>query len=372
VTTVTGDDIAALTQSLYAAVYDERGWPDAAAAIKRMIPARVLAIGVFEARTGGQQLLYGECEESYGEICFAPETENPVVGAPLGRVVSDVTLMSRREFERSVFFNNWLRPQGDRGFVAINTASQGRITGFFGGGCGFDQRPLEQEDLALLGRLTPLMTRVVNMRSQLGALRLAERNRTYDRLNIGMMVVDAHGRLLGINDTAENLLAGTSSGLGALRGVIEAGRSTTQLRRLLADAFAEPDGRYGLGGYMIVPPADGMGRGLAVTVAPMADAGLYGLPVGQAATIFVQPLDAGNPGNLEQRLAGLFGFTGKEAQVAGALIEGHSLKQAAEMLNISIHTARTHLAQLFVKTSTGQQSQLVALLARLISPDGGN
>lgn len=68
----------------------------------------------------------------------------------------------------------------------------------------------------------------------------------------------------------------------------------------------------------------------------------------------------------------MFGFTGKEAQVAGALIEGHSLKQAAEMLNISIHTARTHLAQLFVKTSTGQQSQLVALLARLISPDGGN
>lgn len=367
-TTVTADDIAALTQSLYAAVYDERGWPDAAAALKRMLPARVLAIGAFEARTGGQQLLYGECDDAYGEICFAPEVENPVVGAPLGRVVSDVTLMSRREFERSVFFNRWLRPQGDRGFLAINTANQGRITGFFGAGCGFDQRPVEQHDLTLLGRLTPLMTRVVNMRSDLGALRLAERNRTYDRLDIGMVLVDANGRLLGVNDTAEDVLTSPSSGLGALRGIIEAGRSTPQLRRLLADAFAEPDGRSGLGGYMIVPPADGPGRGLALTIAPMPDAGLYGLPVRRAAVVFIQQLDRRAPENLELRLGGLFGLTGKEARVAAALVQGHSLKQTAEMLHISIHTARTHLAQLFIKTSTQQQSQLVALLSMAMLP----
>ena len=140
-TAVTADDIVALTHRLYAAVYDERNWPDAAAAFKQMIPARILAVGVFEAGTGRQQLLYGECEDAYGEICFAPEVENPVVGAPPGRVLSDVTLMPRAEFERSVFFNRWLRPQGDRSFVAVTTASHGRFTGFFGASCGFDQRP---------------------------------------------------------------------------------------------------------------------------------------------------------------------------------------------------------------------------------------
>jgi len=367
-TAVTADDIVALTHRLYAAVYDERNWPDAAAAFKQMIPARILAVGVFEAGTGRQQLLYGECEDAYGEICFAPEVENPVVGAPPGRVLSDVTLMPRAEFERSVFFNRWLRPQGDRSFLAVTTASHGRFTGFFGASCGFDQRPVDEEDLTLLRRLTPLITRIGHMRSELGALRLTERHQTYDRLGIGMALVDAHGRLLSVNDTAERVLASRSAGLGALRGVLEAGHGTIRLRRLLADAFADPDGRHGLGGYMIVPAADGLGRGLALTVAPMPDAGLYGLPVRQAAVVFIQSLEPNAPMGLEQRLAGLFGLTRKEAQVAGALVLGCSLKQAAEMLQVSIHTVRTHLAQLFVKTGTQQQSQLVALLARATLP----
>lgn len=363
-TTVTSDDIAALTDALYAAVYDQHRWPDAAAILKQMIPAQIMAFGLFEAGTG-QLLLGDDCSDGYDQTCFARGTDNPMVHAQLGQLVSDITLMPRPEFERSAFFNEWLRPQGHRGFVALNTLRHGQVTGFFGACCRRDERALEESDLALLDRLTPLLAQVAQLRRQLGALRLSERHQTYDRVGIGIALADAAGRLLSLNDTADRLLAGPLTGLRARRGVLDAGRDTVKLRRLLADAFAEADGRHGLGGCMTVPDIDGPGRGVALTVAPMSDAGLYGLPVRKAAIIFIQPLDAAAPEHLAQRLTALFGLTGKEAQVAGALLQGYNLRQAAELLQVSIHTVRTHLAQLFIKTDTRQQSQLVALLARL-------
>ena len=64
----------------------------------------------------------------------------------------------------------------------------------------------------------------------------------------------------------------------------------------------------------------------------------------------------------------LFGLTPREAALAARLVCGETLRDAARARFISIHTARTQLAQLFAKTGTGQQSQLVALLLGAIPP----
>jgi len=61
-------------------------------------------------------------------------------------------------------------------------------------------------------------------------------------------------------------------------------------------------------------------------------------------------------------LKGLFDLSAAEAKLAAALSAGQSLKEAATARHISIPTARTQLAQIFGKTGTHQQSELVALL----------
>lgn len=61
-------------------------------------------------------------------------------------------------------------------------------------------------------------------------------------------------------------------------------------------------------------------------------------------------------------LRGLFDLSAAEAGLATDLAAGKSLKAAAEGRHIAMATARTHLSQIFRKTGTHQQSELVALL----------
>lgn len=61
-------------------------------------------------------------------------------------------------------------------------------------------------------------------------------------------------------------------------------------------------------------------------------------------------------------LRGLFDLTAAEAKLAGFLAAGQSLAEAAAQRGVSLPTARSQLAQIFRKTGTRQQSELVALL----------
>jgi DNA-binding CsgD family transcriptional regulator len=61
-------------------------------------------------------------------------------------------------------------------------------------------------------------------------------------------------------------------------------------------------------------------------------------------------------------LSGLFDLTPAEAKLAASLSSGQTLKAAAEQSGIKFATARSYLEQIFRKTGSSQQSQLVALL----------
>jgi len=64
----------------------------------------------------------------------------------------------------------------------------------------------------------------------------------------------------------------------------------------------------------------------------------------------------------------LFGLTPAESRLAGILMKGKSLAQAAEELDSSIATVRTHLKRIFSKTGTCRQPQLVYLLLTSLAP----
>jgi len=61
-------------------------------------------------------------------------------------------------------------------------------------------------------------------------------------------------------------------------------------------------------------------------------------------------------------LSGLFDLSPSEAKLAVSLAAGTPLKMAAAASDIKFSTARAYLEQIFRKTGTNQQSQLVALL----------
>jgi DNA-binding CsgD family transcriptional regulator len=84
----------------------------------------------------------------------------------------------------------------------------------------------------------------------------------------------------------------------------------------------------------------------------------------ETSTVILLDLDAHpepTPGTLQR----LFGFTAAETQLAIELARGRNLLDIARSRRLSRTTIRSHLAALFVKTQTGRQSELVALLGRV-------
>jgi DNA-binding CsgD family transcriptional regulator len=61
--------------------------------------------------------------------------------------------------------------------------------------------------------------------------------------------------------------------------------------------------------------------------------------------------------------SGLYGLTPAEARLATALLRTGSVPDAARSTSISIHTARSHLKELYRKTGSRGQAELVRLLA---------
>ncbi|WP_238273027.1 helix-turn-helix transcriptional regulator [Methylobacterium cerastii] len=68
-----------------------------------------------------------------------------------------------------------------------------------------------------------------------------------------------------------------------------------------------------------------------------------------------------SPATLER----IFGLTRTEAKLAVLLASGASTSEAAGLQGVSVATARSQLAAIFVKTRTTRQAELVRLLVRL-------
>ncbi len=66
-----------------------------------------------------------------------------------------------------------------------------------------------------------------------------------------------------------------------------------------------------------------------------------------------------------ERAIGLFGLTSAEAVLCRRLMHGDTIETHAEALGLSPWTVRTHLRNVFGKTGTSRQAELVALLYRL-------
>jgi DNA-binding CsgD family transcriptional regulator len=65
----------------------------------------------------------------------------------------------------------------------------------------------------------------------------------------------------------------------------------------------------------------------------------------------------------------LFGLTDAEARLADMLARGVELRAAASKLDITYGTARARLAEIFQKTNTHRQGELVSLILAIAATD---
>ncbi|QRE72854.1 helix-turn-helix transcriptional regulator [Methylobacterium aquaticum] len=205
-----------------------------------------------------------------------------------------------------------------------------------------------------------------------------------DALALAVLVVDRQGHILHANREAADLLDrpdGALSGQHAAcgchvahdHGANDHGAKDQRIRhlgtrraegrsRLQALIQAACDGRPGEAvGFLQLEGGIPDEPGVSVCVSPLAEAEAPGRALVVARLLRAQ-------GRIEAQLRTLFGLTRAEAQVGAGLARGGSLAEIAAELGISVTTARTHVARIFLKTGTRQQSQLVALVAAVQLP----
>jgi DNA-binding CsgD family transcriptional regulator len=211
-------------------------------------------------------------------------------------------------------------------------------------------------------RLAPHLHRAAQFNLRLGEARLAEAS-TAEALNgltPAVIIVGGDSQVQFVNSAASAIVAETD-GLSIDRTGLHAAVASESavLRKLIARAAA---GTPAAGGMMTLSRPS-QRRPLAVLVAPLQRRSAWFVDHGPRAIVsVVDPEQA--PVVPEKYLQRLYGLTRAEAAITVQILRGQGLQAAADSLGISLATVRTHLQNVFAKTGTRRQSQLVRLIAQ--------
>ncbi len=179
-----------------------------------------------------------------------------------------------------------------------------------------------------------------------------------DSLSFSMLMVDGKGVILHLNADAEGLLNNPVSGLTATAGRLSGTNPASKNR--LASLITGATGYPALGGAMFLNRE----RTLQVFIIPLPAASHlvidWQIPL---ALVCVMSVD--KKLSALELIGQLYDLSPKEKLIASVLLSGRSLDQYALQNSVSMHTVRSHLKNLFEKTGTHSQLELVALLSRI-------
>ncbi len=215
--------------------------------------------------------------------------------------------------------------------------------------------------------LAPHLERALQLSRRLASLdtHSAASHETIQRLPVGVFMLDASGEVQFVNQAAHELLD-DRDGLQVVEGALrsEDPEADGRLRELIRGALAAEQAAGPPGGVMVVhrrPPR----RPLSVVVAPVrTEQSLFFRDTRLLAVFVADPDRRHTPP--KEFLQGIYGLTRTESRLAGMLVSGLTLDEAALQLGTRRGTARVHLERIFRKTGTNRQADLVRVL--LTSP----
>ena len=269
------------------------------------------------------------------------------------------------ELVRTEFYNDYLRPLDFHFHCGGPLRYDGTEMSVFNVMRPKSKGPFDAQHLELCGRLMPHLSRAIEINRRFSQLPRAQAGAldVLDCLPMGVLLIDANRRVIFMNKSAGEITARNDGLFVDGNGICRTARNaeTNGLQLLIAGAVNTSAGN-GLrsGGAISLPRPSGL-RPLAALVAPL---GQSPFDVGSrppAAVLFITDPERRHepPGELLTRL---YDLTPMQARVAVAMLSGRSLTKSAEVIGITRNTASTHLRQVFLKTETRRQAELVKLL----------
>jgi DNA-binding CsgD family transcriptional regulator len=230
-----------------------------------------------------------------------------------------------------------------------------------------DGRMFSASNLELMKLLAPHLDRAVRLQMRLNVANLHTEliSGALDQLTLGVIFLDRSGRRVWQNKRALEIAKHPNALRFSGTGLTGCNASSTQsLRELVSRVI-----RAGQTGLLAIN-RDAGSRPLLLVAMPLraGDTHEY-LDSGDSrahVVVFISDPDRSDNFTVES-LRRAFDLTYREAQIAIAIAQGQGLKMAARTTGVAVTTARSQLQQVFGKTGTNHQAELVALVHRTLT-----
>jgi DNA-binding CsgD family transcriptional regulator/PAS domain-containing protein len=351
----------------YDCVVTEDGWNGLLASYARLVGADSGVIYV-KPRTAAGTLIASldyDASSQLSKYLSYYETRSPLLA--LYRQLPEAEIYALGEFafspdyRRTEYFQDWVRPQGYADLLGTHLVRTPQLYAWLALRRSEQRGTYTRPEILAAKRVAPHLMRAIKFRSQLEEERAnaSSLRGALEALRFGILIVDAGARVLMANRPADAIFR-ACDGLRCRHGRLACNRSneTSALHhaiRALTQAGAASD--------LYASRSNGH-RPLTLHVMPISSLSAWNgfAPPSGVAVVFVM-----DPMSSVPNVAGFaatYALTSAETRVLREIVACGGLVQAAEKLQIAVPTARTHLQNVFSKTATNNQAELVQLVMR--------
>jgi DNA-binding CsgD family transcriptional regulator len=362
-----------IVDALYTAAMDESLWPSALQRLSDLTGSQAASFWVLDGSAQPRLPTFTYInfdprfiQEYIEHMTPMDPTVQYLVKHPLQSIVHDGLVISERDKERHPYYD-WHQRSSDTRFRLVNQICP--APSVQAGVALHRTRKAGRYEAADIEQFTFLhrhIERALTMAFKLGTLGTLQRcsAELLDRNPVAVILLDAHRTVVYRNRAADQLNA---DGVRIHKGGISLTRrqDNDRLQRLITEALAVDElVRTGNSVMRAARPSAKPPYSILVTPMSRSYPALTALRpavcVAIADPTLQQPLAT-------QRLRSLFELTEAEARLAVLLASGEGVREAAATLQISYGTARVRLAEIFRKTDTHRQGELVRLLATILT-----
>ncbi len=286
----------------------------------------------------------------------------------LKRILEFVPVDERQQMIDHPYFTEFARPAGLNDIASAIIWREPNRLAAFSIYTSPNREWVTDEELDLFSLFVPHVKRAVMIGDLLNLKSLGET--AFDQVLNGMghaaLVLDRNSKILFCNTRAKEMLDDKSI-IRSTAGKFHASFAMAQSALAKALQLAERDeatiGRSGIGIPLARQPVPAMAY-----VLPLARrAAIQGWSDEASAVVLIKTTEIGPPTQTES-LAALFALTPTEARVAVAIARSPSRAEAAQHLDMSVETIKTHLSRIFDKTGCADQQELALMLERIAPP----
>lgn len=362
------DKLLSLISAFYDAALDQAQWSTALNQLSRMMDSQAATFWVLGGNDTPELTEFSFVnfdpvfiQKYLEQMAVTDPTVQYLVDHPDVPIVHCGAYLSERDIDRSAYYDWHLRHTDARyrliGQIAPAPGIQAGVTlhrtkkaGRFG-----------SSDLALFNLVYEQLKRALAIAFRLGTLGAAQASMAalLDRNHIALGLLDSRNRIRHMNQKMRKIIeAGDALHVKKSRLTLENHADHLQFERMISVAGASDGSDQG--GFMQVPRGPGVRPYLLF--ASLIPATYYAFSTWQA-KICVGIVDPDEESKIPlMRLKLAFDLTDAESRLAELLATGMELRKAAARLGIAYSTARARLADIFEKTGTHRQGELVRLV----------